>query len=1157
MKRKLWVIPLTVILLTVIFWFTNQFIYPVIPPNIGNQIVIGAGILVALVSFLSNIATILDYFEKNSTEHSLSTDNNRIRGLSFTQLELDIYNKLCTLNRSDFEDVVYKLRIEYTQLPDYGSSQSIRAEALLSLAYNNITSIESISKIIHEIERKNGFIFLLGESFLVAFSVLLKGLYNQLISWGLIQQPAETQIINEYLKFFEKEMARRNGGDLVYVQQYAGNVADTAIATGDFSIDVPRGEIIKRVRHVLRLLTGVSRGGDNASAQLASVNRPSRVVKDAVKILTNSKEPLILLGDPGSGKSMTIREAGRQIANKNYGVRYPKVVIYVPLSIYVSKGVDDHPGSVLDLIYQSIPLVHKKVGDLLPKLIADHRLIILFDGMDEMEHSQYGNRIRELSRFARTYSGELKALFACRINDFVPEFEHRQMVLLPFEKTQITEFVEKNIQFPIKVNGKDYNKKIFIKHLMEKYAVGETASNPLILFLICHYVKWNGKWPDRRADLFMSYINAVYNNYAKKINAPLDEKRKENTVFGLSFLAYSIASIYNGTYGKISELQDKFGSKLARKIFTDGQKCGLLLPVPEDPDGARFSHHRLQEFLTAYYIEKSGIQIQWDKLLDIPRWQETLINLVSLNPTSKSIQALHESLITRIPKELDLETENQLADRLVLASNILKELGRDKELLPFDLESDLFDLTKKLSKQGRPTTQIKVLWAWKNTENLPVEILLPQLRSEISWVREQAIMVVGALSSSASRTGSNIVFEIGTDLAKGNLIRRLPVYLKLLFRNGVWHWFIPLIWATLISLIYYLSVVTTSISLLILTLSKFPVSITTPTNLIIIDISLMLVLTSFLGTRKINIWQGFLLSSIAISILAVYVRSLGKLDIIFQTFDAFSMVPYLAGLVIINHVTFWLSYYAYALPACVANKENFDLNLGTRFAADSEINKLYQQIETNPYVIGLFIMWAFGYISSIPLVSKIMGWVFPLVLLISIISWLVSIFTEKKHLLEIIKDIASYCLFYPIVYGIGGVAIVFVAIFFSNETVKTVVFQIVLGILITGFVILLLFLVSRLIRNLIYIRIRKYSSNEWQETIKDSDPQTQYIYLTRTGQQNLAVSTKEYLKILISLEGTITEDPAASAYWELRHKLEETVRRESSDSSMIEDTTVE
>lgn len=1184
MKRKLWVIPLIIILLTVIFWFTNQFIYPVIPPNIGNQIIIVVGILVAIVSFLANIATTLDYFEKITSKHSLSTDNKKIVELPFTQSELDIYNKLCVINRSDFESIVYKLGIGYSKLPDYDVSQSIRAEMLINLAHNNTTTVESISKTIHEIEQENRFAFLFWESFGATFSILFKGLYNQLVMWRVIQQPAETQIIHEYLKYFEKEMARRNGGELVYVPQYVGAVTDSATVTGDFTVEISSNQFVQRVRQVLRLLSGISYGGDNASAQLASVNRPSRVVKDAVRILLNSKEPLILLGDPGSGKSMTIREVGRQIANKNYGVRYPKVVIYVPLSMYVSKDVDGYPGKVLDFIYQSIPLSHRKVRDLLPVLIAERRLIVLFDGIDEMEHSQYGNRIRRLSDFAGSHSDEIKTLFACRINDFIPEFEHRQMVLLPFEKRQIIEFVGKNISFPINLEGKSCGRRDFLKLLMQKNETGEIANNPLMLFLICHYVKWENKWPHGRADLFEKYLATVYSNYAKKEKLPLNKNHKESIVFGLSFLAYSISSTFNGTYGEVSELYEKLGSELAKEIIAIGQKCGILLPIPENPDGARFSHHRLQEFLTAHYIVKSDVQIRWDKLIDIPRWQETLLNIASLEPSSKALRALQESLSESLTSivapvdKLELKFENRAVDRLVLASNVIRELGNKNKSLPENFEYALEILLKKLAKHGRPTTQVKVLWAWRNLVNLPVEYLRPQLESEISWVREQAILVAGALSSEGARTGGNIPFEIAIDVGKGEFIKRLHVYIKLVSQTGNWNWLLPISWATLCSIIYTFSGVFTAIFIVFFYLMKYPLITISPLYFSLV-VFVMLILAEFIVDRyRVNALQSFLLSALMLcSVIAV----LSRLQSAAQTmslylFALLDLVIPMAGIYLllftVNHLVFWLSYNAYVLPISAIYRTSFDINSSNDLASESGVNKFYKNANSSGQiwfwgVIGIFQLTYPFYpflsldqsflpyvefaLIGLGLVILLLLLVFALVLLVGAIKLLIKFFVSSNKK-EIITDgmhgwwgWRGGCSYYII----GLIAMMV----FSIGVVQRVTFWIILGLIVSGVFIAAGIYFSRKFTQALPIVRKEKSSSEWEETVRRSDPQIQYVYLTGIRRQDLSLSTKEFLNILIQIEDNIKEDPAASAYWKLRHEVEETIRRESIDSLIVED----
>src|SRR5262249_41858421 len=139
----------------------------------------------------------------------------------------------------------------------------------------------------------------------------------------------------------------------------------------------------------------------------------------------------------------------------------------------------------------------------LDALETQGRLVIFFDGMDEMSRDRYGEHTEALNLFATATWA--KTLFSCRITDFSPKFLHQRLVLLPFNRRQVMEYLSLYVtQFPVLIDGRLWT----LRQLTKKIVAGDLpveANNPFVLWLLCLYVQKKGAWPASRVDLLGFY----------------------------------------------------------------------------------------------------------------------------------------------------------------------------------------------------------------------------------------------------------------------------------------------------------------------------------------------------------------------------------------------------------------------------------------------------------------------------------------------------------------------------------------------------------------------------------------------------------------------------------------------------------------------------
>lgn len=654
------------------------------------------------------------------------------------------------------------------------------------------------------------------------FATIFPRLHFWMVSKGWLRQPPDLQIIHNYLDYLEGKLSELNQ-IVQYVPLGAAEAPGAPPRQSEYAPQLTRTEMLQSIRRTVRLLSGVFEGGDQATARLASVNSFSRIVRDVARLLRSEQRPFILLGDPGSGKSVTLRQVGLQITREGLRRAWPEVVIYVPLGSYhAARG--DTPGEVWTLVMQRVPPEHSQLLDLLPTLAREGRLVILFDGMDEMERRLYGARVERLSEFASQNYRTVKTLFACRTNDFNPQFIHRQLVILGFDKEQVKEYLLHNFRpWPRLIDGQSFGAGQLAGHLLSTNELSETARNPFNLYLLGVFIQSRRALPKTRQELYDNFLQAVFARPRDAAGQPLTGLDPPAHFDAWARLAYRITVLHAGTSVALGQLGPEWSGGWEASVIKHALRCGLLVLDESDEQAIRFSHHRLQEYLTAKFLSSYGDEradVDWNSLIDTPRWQEILIDLASIQQErSEALHVVLESMRSVMTpsagksfdkreravarREWSVDEERTLADRVVLASQVIRELGQNATKLPPHFLETFTGSVARLAEKGRPTTQVKMLWAWGNTANFcPLSALDTPLRSEVDWVRGQAMSVIAGVSSARTHVDADLRRELVIDLTGGRLLRRLRAYRQAIVKaNDPWL-YVDLVWGAVCQVLY-------------------------------------------------------------------------------------------------------------------------------------------------------------------------------------------------------------------------------------------------------------------------------------------------------------------------------------------------------------------
>lgn len=379
-----------------------------------------------------------------------------------------------------------------------------------------------------------------------------------------------------------------------------------------------------------------------------------------VKIRNLAKElrrfrKIVVLGDPGSGKSVCLRQLAASLATS--GLKSKGAARTLP--VFMDMGRYDgwldlerrQPSAVIEFIRRSLleePCIREAPGthsllyvaEHLEDLLSQGRITLIFDALDEMPQDGYQERYAELRTFMEAWEpAGNRFVYSCRTLDYDPSFTVDEVIIDPFDLARIRSFIELNAPL---MSGELY------RRISEDESLAEMVATPFFLQALVFINQQTGQGmapsvphiPESRGRLLKEFADRLIEREIELKQSERLEAIPQGIECLRGFLGALAFALHNrrekGTSIRSEDLADLWHVypdwqrllQVATRARILGKRINPETSEENDspPDRIEFVHHRLEELFAAEELTRHferGLPIE--TYLENIWWQETVI----------------------------------------------------------------------------------------------------------------------------------------------------------------------------------------------------------------------------------------------------------------------------------------------------------------------------------------------------------------------------------------------------------------------------------------------------------------------------------------------------------------------------------------------------
>ena len=350
--------------------------------------------------------------------------------------------------------------------------------------------------------------------------------------------------------------------------------------------------------------------------------------------IANQYAHLMILGQPGAGKSTFLRKIGLEaLKGKSGQVEGEYIPALLELKQFTTDKVDIYDIIQQEFISCQLPLAKEFTN----QVLRQGKLLLLLDGLDEVSNKNFELVIDRIQNFVKQYK-QNKFVISCRTAAYRQKFNNfKEFIIADFDDQQIQQFINNwfysEVDKQLGTGEKCWNK------INSEEATRELARTPLLLTFLCLEYDESQDLPKKKATLYGNALDILLRRWASEKRLPYEPIYRQLGIdlekimlaeiaydnFAADKLFFSQQEVLNQIQKFLSN-NDNAPKNLDPGKILDAITIEQGILVERARDVFSFSHLTLQEYLTAQYIDDHGLveKLVTEHLID-KRWKEVFL----------------------------------------------------------------------------------------------------------------------------------------------------------------------------------------------------------------------------------------------------------------------------------------------------------------------------------------------------------------------------------------------------------------------------------------------------------------------------------------------------------------------------------------------------